>query len=254
MRILFSRKGVMYTGLFLLSYLMFLIAQMPLSVVMAHISLPRGLVISGITGTPWQGQAQSVRWQGYAVQNVRWQFRWSTLLMGKPSVILAINDPELVQGDVTVGYRSHISVTDVHLKGQADKLAAYVGQPLPVSVSGVVKLNIDDLEFTPTTCLSLNGQAHWNAGQVESPLGVFPVGVPVFTLSCEEQKFVIKARQDSDAVSSQSTFQLTANGHYQLQSTLTAGKQFPEGLSALLKMGAQDLGNGVYKVSESGKI
>ncbi len=254
MRVSISRKGMMNTGLFVLSYLLFLIAQMPLNIVMAHIPLPKDLTFSGVTGTPWQGAVREVRWQRYEVHNLRWQVQWSSLLLGKPAIELTLHDPELIEGSLIVGYRTHFSVTAADLKAPADKLATLSGMPLPVSVSGMVNLKVTELDLTPTSCLSLEGQVRWSKGQVDSPMGTLPLGEPQMTLACENNQLLLKASQDSEAISSQSTLTLALNGRYQLQSTLTPGKQFPEGLSALLKMGASDLGNGVYKLNESGQI
>lgn len=60
--------------------------------------------------------------------------------------------------------------------------------------------------------------------------------------------------QDSDMVSSQSTVKMTLQGHYQLQSTLTAGRLLPENMRYSLNLLGKDIGNGVYKVNEQGTL
>ena len=59
-----------------------LVAHVPASWVWQQVPPVRGLNISGLSGTPWQGMATQVQWQGKNYGRLQWDMAPLSLLSG----------------------------------------------------------------------------------------------------------------------------------------------------------------------------
>lgn len=250
----FHRTQLKWGALFLFSYLFFLLALMPASVVVTRLPLPKSLQLNAVQGTLWQGEVGEVRWQQHTLHHVSWQIEWSRLLVGMPALHLTLNDPQFLSGETTVGWRGDLFVEDLSLHVPVSMISSLIPMPVPIGLTGNASLSIRQLQINPQHCTQLQGSLTWQAGNLSTPLGDIVLGSPQASLACDGDAFTAEVTQDSDMLSSQSTVNMTLQGHYQLQSTLTAGQKLPENIRSSLNFIGKDIGNGVYKVNEQGTL
>lgn len=250
----FHRTQLKWGALFLFSYLFFLLPLMPASVVVTHVPLPKSLQLNAVQGTLWQGEVGEVRWQQQTLHHVSWQVEWSRLLVGMPALHLTLNDPESLTGETTVGWRGDLFVEDLSLHAPVSMISSFIPMPVPIGLTGNASLSIRQLQINPQHCTQLQGALFWQQASLSTPLGDITLGTPKASLACNGDTFTAEVTQNSDMVSSQSTVKMTLQGHYQLQSTLTAGLHLPESIRSSLNLLGKDIGNGVYKVNEQGTL
>lgn len=85
-----------------------LVAHIPASWVWQQAPAIQGLDISGIRGTPWQGTAAQIRWQGKNFGRVQWDMQIFSLLTGKLKMDVRFGQGSEMnlQGRGLVGYAS----------------------------------------------------------------------------------------------------------------------------------------------------
>ncbi|VTQ53119.1 Pectic enzymes secretion protein OUTN [Campylobacter jejuni] len=235
-------------------YLFCLLLLLPASWVKQHISLPAGLEIIGVEGTLWHGRIALLRWQNKTFRQVNWSVRWRSLLVGKIAAAIRIDDGDTLTGRAVVAYRQRWSVTGMEFQTSADWLVGHLPRTLPVVLTGRVRGEVRELTFTPQGCITLNGHARWQDGSIDSLWGQLKLGGSDWIFSCDDQQARIAIEQAADSVSSRTTLLLSIQGQYHIQSLLTPGRGFPPPLARLLKAGGQDMGNGIYNISASGRL
>lgn len=250
----FHRTQLKWGALFLFSYLFFLLALMPASVVVTRLPLPKSLQLNAVQGTLWQGEVGEVRWQQQILHHVRWQVEWSRLLVGMPALHLTLNDPQSLTGETTVGWRGDLFVEDLSLHAPVSMISSLLPTPVPIGLTGDASLSIRQLKINPQHCAQLQGALSWQPAKLSTPLGDILLGSPKASLTCNGDTITAEVTQAADMLSSQSTVNMTLQGHYQLQSTLTAGQHLPENIRSSLNLLGKDMGNGVYKVNEQGAL
>ncbi|MDD2341317.1 MAG: type II secretion system protein N, partial [Tolumonas sp.] len=140
------------------------------------------------------------------------------------------------------------------LHAPVSMISSFFRMPVPVELTGNASLAIRQLQINPQHCTQLQGSLTWQPANLSTPLGDIALGSPKASLACHGDTFTAEVTQDSDMISSQSTANMTLQGHYQLQSTLTAGRLLPENIRSSLNLMGKDIGNGVYKVNEQGAL
>lgn len=239
--------------LFLLCYLLFLLATLPAVQVLPRLSWPAGIQLHDISGTLWQGRIGQLNWQKRTLQNVHWEVLFSRLWLGMPTVRLSLQDPDMAIASATVGWRGKWQIDDLMLQAQVSVLQQQLPYPLPAEASGTLHLNIDQLSISEQQCLALKGQAEWRQAALQTPAGELLLNTPQAELGCRNNDLEITVRQDSAALRSQSQLQLSLQGQYQIQASLYPGSELPPGLRAALDwLGTPD-SSGAIRVNNQGR-
>ncbi len=67
----------------IVAFLLFAIANMPAVQVIGRVNLPSNVSLSGISGTLFNGKAQTVVANGLPINNVKWQLNPLYIFLGK---------------------------------------------------------------------------------------------------------------------------------------------------------------------------
>lgn len=86
----FNKKNIKYILIIGLLYLLFLITNLPASVVLSAVNLPGNLTLSLISGTVWSGKAQQLRYAGISFGAVSWNLHPLNLMLGELSADISI--------------------------------------------------------------------------------------------------------------------------------------------------------------------
>jgi general secretion pathway protein N len=180
--------------LFIVSFVLFTLTLVPISLVASKVSLPKNIAYQGLGGTLWQGEIDAVQVNNMLFENVRWQFEFSSLLHGNLGFDIkfgnARNSQQLSgRGTVSSGLNGH-QLRDFVFRMSADGVKPFL--PLPVGViEGRLITTIEVFQIGEPVCEQLNGEFVWvKAGtDINGPISF---GTITSTLLCEENKLVAK--------------------------------------------------------------
>ncbi len=250
-------KRILLTGVFTVAcYLFFLISQCPVARVLPWLPLPPGLVLSGPSGTLWQGDFEQVMWRGKLLQKVGWHLPLSSVLLFDPVIELSFKDRNTLQGQAELGWASGIRWRDVDLRADAAWLLSQAPMPLPVPVTatGDVRLQLAELIVTPQQCVTLAGNLLWRGAEVQSPMGALRLDDARAQLSCEQGKWVAKVQQDSPQLKLNGRAELDFKGNYSVQGTLTPGVELPPSFAQGMNFLGQRDSQGAIRLNYVGRL
>ena len=234
-----------------------LVAHIPASWVWQQAPTVQGLDISGIRGTPWQGSASQLRWQGKNFGRVQWDMQILPLLTGKVKMDIRFGQGSEMnlQGRGLVGYSSNGPFAEnLLISMPASEVVKYSPTALPVVVNGNLELTLRDYQFAAPYCAQLDGALAWTAAQVSSPLGALEPGPVIADLTCDQGKLLADVAQSSDDVASEWQASLAPGNTYTLSGWFKPGAQFPPQLGQQLKWLGNPDAKGQYKISYSGRL
>jgi len=175
----------------IVAFIVFAIAYMPASHVLGRVTLPKNVTISDVSGTLFNGKAQTVVVNGLPINNVKWQLNALYLLIGQINLDVKagnIRDKNDIafEGPISTGVfnQSTVSTTDFTLYLPVDRVIAQVRLPLPVNAGGRFKVKLDEMTFGPT-CQSLSGTGDWLNATVAGTQGPIDFGTYSASLRCE---------------------------------------------------------------------
>lgn len=244
---LIPHRRIKVISLFLLSYLIFLLATLPANQILPRLRLPDGIRINDIYGSLWQGEIGELHWQSLSLHHVRWNVQFRRLWQAMPTVEVSIHDPDMLEADATIGWRGIWQIDDFRLNLPATSLQQHLLHPLirpfPAQIGGTIQVKAKQLRFDTNQCLTLSdANAEWQQASLLTPAGALQLDAVHASLRCpQHDSLEIKADQQSAALQSQLTLHLLLTGQYQLQATLTPGDELPNDLRSSLEwFGSKD--------------
>jgi len=157
------KKWFAYTAIFLSSYMVFLLASTPLALVINNITLPKNVVLQGVSGSIWQGEVVKV------ITTVSF---WSLFSLA-PSVQVTFGDaissgPE---GKLKLTVSSEqFTLTDVEIFMSANDIARQLPLPIPLSAQGNVELFLSELVIVTGAQLSCSKADPSNSKSIRARL------------------------------------------------------------------------------------
>ncbi|MFM2485427.1 type II secretion system protein N [Celerinatantimonas yamalensis] len=239
------------TGFGFTIYLLSLLMSMPAQQLLGRVHLP-GVQWGDAKGTILMGQLNQVRWQGWQLQSVRWQWHPWALFLGHVSLHLQFEGDLNGQTDVRAS-PWQLTLRDLHLSGQAQRFYQAANIPLPIQLSGTVQLHIQQFRSGQPWCQVLSGSLHWSQGIFRSPLGALHFAPFKAQLSCQNGQIVAHLNHHDKVLSLWANASLKAS-QWQLQGTLKPEADYPKSYSQVLpQLGAPDA-KGNYAFSSSGRL
>lgn len=180
------------------AYLVFLVVGLPANQVVSRVSLPQQLSIQGVSGSVWNGRAESIRYAGTSVFNAEWNLKFLPLLIGRVSVEVKAGDRRdadtiAINGRLSLS-KSSIKADSLQMYIPTDIVMANLAIPLPVNASGRFKVDIDHLNY-PQTCEELRGDGQWLNAGVAGTTGNIELGQFNATLACQNDKIAVQVQQ-----------------------------------------------------------
>lgn len=234
-----------------------LVAHVPASWVWQQVPPVRGLSVSGLSGTPWQGMATQVQWQGQNFGRLQWDMSLGSLFSGKAAfnVRFGQGSEMSLNGRGLVGYSASGPFAENLLVSlPAQQVMKYAQVPVPATIAGNLELTLRDYQYQSPYCSVLNGSLAWTAGTISSPLGGLNPGPVIADLNCEQGKVTADVNQSSADVASEWQAELATNQRYTLNGWFKPGAEFPPQLGQQLKWLGNPDPKGRYKINYSGRL
>ncbi|WP_341659509.1 type II secretion system protein N [Vibrio sp.] len=252
------KKIILLSLALLLVFLVSAIAHVPAQIVLNYLPLPPQLMVSGVTGSFWNGRADAVKWQSSNYGSLNWQLSPLKLLLGKAEAQVRFGQGSDMQisGRGTVGLSmsgpyAHNLVASLPV-GKVLELAPPL--PIPVELSGKVELSIQSMVYDAPYCQSAKGSLVWNTDKVITPLDELRLGPVIANFTCDNSDITVKVEQSSQDVVSSGDLELSPNRTYQASAWFKPGENFPQALAEQLKWLPSPDGQGRYQLSYQGKL
>lgn len=248
------RVKLKWTVLFIFSYLLSLIINIPAAIIIEQLPFPKSLNIYNAQGTLWEGSIDEIHWKNEIIHDIHWKVIWSQLFLGKPTITLTMHDSEKLTGHADISWHNDIYINNLKLSTPAAVLSPYLTTALPLETQGNVELSIHYMQFNTNSCASLNGYMTWKPATLKVATTNIELNETITTLACKDNKFEIQIKQSADSINTQGTASLDFNGNYELGMTLNAAPNSPEEIRTILPMIGRDMGNNIYKINANGHL
>ena len=253
------KKWLTLGAVFFTSYLVFLIATLPLPWLINKITLPKTIVLSGISGTVWQGSITQLVIKNTAnvskFEQVNTGLSFWSLLSLTPKVELSFGGALLAgpEGKLTLAVsKEQLSLTDVELFLPANEIAQQIILPLPVTAKGEVALYLSqlDISLTEQKCQQANGDINWSRAGLVAMEQNIKLGKLKAGIACEKGELVVKLAPKNDLGLSFSTYISAKNGRLKVSGKgyLTPSDKFPHQLKSALPFLGNPDNKGRYRL------
>ena len=234
------KKWFAFTAIFLSSYIAFLLANTPLALVINNITLPKNIVLQGVSGSIWQGEIVRVTVNNNNIEKVKTTVSFWSLLSFSPSIQVAFGDAMLSgpEGKLNLTVSSEqLALTEVELFISANDIAKQLPLPIPLSAQGSVELFLSEIVIVTgnqLSCLKAQGDVSWSRAGVVALEQNIKLGKFSAEISCNKGNLVTKVSPKNnlglsfDGVLSLATQKVSGNGY------LKPGAKFPSQLRSSL--------------------
>ncbi len=241
------KKWFAVIAIFLSSYVVFLVATMPLALLINNIELPKSIYIDTVSGSIWQGEIAQVSVSNNQVQKIRTELSFWSLLSLSPRVIVSFGDATSAgaEGKFTLTVSSSkLQLNDVELFVSANDIAKQLPLPIPVTAQGNIELSLTELILDRSeklVCQQAQGQVSWIRSGVVALDNNIKLGKIRAKLDCEQGDLIAKILPKNNLGLSFTTRLSLANQKASGQGYLKPGAKFPAQLkSALSFLGRPD--------------
>lgn len=236
-------------GIFLITYLVFLIATLPTAFVLNQVPLPnkikKTVQFSGVSGTIWQTDIAQMAINGTRIEKVRAKLNFWSLFKLTPTLDIAFGDSFSAgpEGKLTlVISQKKAVVDDLILLIQANKIAQQLTLPLPLSAEGNVELTVAnaEIDLRKNQCTALTGNIDWAKARVEAFDKNIKLGQLNADIACEEGALAVTISPNNDLGLTFNAY-VRPNGKVSGNGFLKPGAKFPAELNdALPFLGNKD--------------
>ena len=149
------------------SYLLFLLATIPVGTVVKTINSNTSIDVRGASGTIWSGQAISISInKTIHLDNTEWSFSAWKLLIGHATFQISSHyDNKTIKGEIGSSFLGQYFIDDFTAKMAAGKLAELANIPL-VQLSGEITFNIDHAHWKKDTLPLAIGTITWDSATI----------------------------------------------------------------------------------------
>ncbi|TRX57891.1 type II secretion system protein N [Thalassomonas sp. M1454] len=244
------KKYSLIVSIFVLVYLIFVIAIAPANKILAKFDLPKGLEIRNISGSIWSGEAKLISYQQVSINDVEWSLSPLSLLLFNPSVDLTFG------GSLQPGPRgslelsnltNDLTVNNANVAIAANDVLAYIPLPIDASAGGEINLDVPEFVLGKPICTVSAGTVTWQRAFVSAMKEDVDLGTLAATLGCEKGALTFEVNPEN-VLGLQFKGVVAARGKVSGQGYITPGNDFPANVRPLLGfIGKKDF-QGRYKL------
>ena len=218
--------------------------------------LPANLYLTGISGTLWQGSVQTVIAQGIPLNNVRWDMRLLSLLLGNASIdIQAGNkrDTDNIALEAQVSFSllsQQLTLQNSDFQLPAALVMSQLRLPLPVQAGGRFTLALDVLEFNlkDMQCQAAEGEGHWLNATVVDRGNLIDFGQYHATVGCVDQNLQF-AVQPNNILNLDAVATLQNTGKFKITARFKPSSNLPNSVHNAAQMFGRKDSQGFISVS-----
>ena len=233
-------------GVLLLTYLGFLIATLPTSVVLNQVTLPKSIALSGVSGTVWHSQINQAVIGDTRIEKIHARLSFWSLFSLSPTLAITFGDSFIAgpEGALDLALSTETAtINDLTLFIKANEIAQQLTLPLPITAKGDVALTLSSAQIDLTKnnqCIAAQGNVDWDkAGMIALEQNI-SIGKLSAELGCENGALALIISPNNNLGLTFSAYvhgggKINGNGY------LKPGANFPKALNdALPFLGKKD--------------
>ena len=219
------------------SFVVFLIANAPATLIYRFIPEQVNVSIVQPSGTLFNGKMTSLGYSGILLDDFSWELSPLSLLLGKAS--LNINGGKLrdaqhayADGNLTINLFNpkQISAEDLTVLVPIKSLLAQVRLPVRISAQGRIRADLTELDVElEKQCNLLSGRGNWNNASIELNQQSITLGNFDADLSCENGGFAAQVGGENK-FNLDAKFVLTADGKLAQSGTFLLDPSLPQAM------------------------
>ncbi|WP_427981039.1 type II secretion system protein N [Agarivorans sp.] len=248
------KKYIGLALLFIVVYVVSLVATTPLAVVLNWVNLPRGISLEQPSGTIWQGRVATLSTPQLQLNQLSWDFHVSALFLGRVQAEVEFASGKQLLGSGLAG----LSFSGWYLKDwQVDAPASWLTKqyplPVPAVVEGDVQLQLQQLNQGEPWCQQLQGQLNWFAPVLQTPLGVLRLDDVKGQLSCQDGEPTFELKHSDQQVALELLASVNQS-RWSAEGKIKAAADMPKTISDNLKYIGRPDPQGFYRFKQQGRL
>jgi general secretion pathway protein N len=232
--------------IFLITYLGFLVATLPATVVFNQFSMPKELSVSGVSGSIWNTNIDQIVVGEVTINKIKTELSFWSLFTLAPTLPVTFGDSFLAgpegKFDITLS-QEKLQIENFSLLLKANEIVQQLTLPLPMTAQGDVEITLDHAAINladKNKCLAVKGLVTWSKAGVIALAENIQLGDFNAKLSCDEGALALLLSPENDLGVTLNAY-LRQNGRVSGNGFLKPGAKFPPKLiSALPFLGRKD--------------
>ncbi|OKY27590.1 type II secretion system protein N [Thalassotalea sp. PP2-459] len=219
-------------------YLCFLLVKLPAAFVANWVTLPPYISVTGIQGTIWQPQIESVTINGTRIEKINLHVDLLSLLSFNPKINATFGDPNLspIDGFASAsGLFSQPIISHVEVNLPAALIAKQIPTPVEVLAHRHIKIKIEKFQAAKPVCQQLTGNVSWPNAAVTVLSQKVALADLTGELSCQQGEAVLNVNGDND-IGLTFTVNIGANGYAYGNGYITPTSKTPKAIMQVLPM------------------
>lgn len=236
------------------AYLFFLVTTLPAAPVLGMFKDRFPVTINNISGTLWNGQARIVITNKLILNNARWSFLPSRLLLAKIAIDV---DAELnnnpLETQLSAGLNQKLVIDDLAVKLAAVDVASVIALPLG-ELSGDFFLQINNATFQPGSVPRIDGTLDWNQAAVTVAETASLGNVSVVINESDDSPLTANISNKGGELSLSGAASADESGLYSLRLTMKPNASASDNLINTLAMIAKKQRDGSFVLVNNGNL
>ncbi|NRA54817.1 MAG: type II secretion system protein N [Gammaproteobacteria bacterium] len=241
-------KFFKYALFALLGYSFFLVALLPARFVMSKVPSQPGLTFGAAHGTIWQGKLDFVRYNNVRVNDVSWDFNWSSLLQGQVMLDTTMGRHQGdIRGGGAIGYSmAGVVVNQFKLSAPLSIISQIKPLPLGLQASGDFNLTLDSYQQAAPWCETLAGNIRLSAANIKSNFGSVDIKKAQAVVRCDKGALVAVIKPATNSLGINATVRLDSKQLLEVSGHVKPPGNAPRDFVELLKFTGKADANGRY--------
>lgn len=243
------KKLILSIVLFLLAFLVFLVATVPAKLAVSYLPQPSPIQVRGVSGTIWSGEAASLVHQNNDLGKLEWTLKPLTLLTMKLGVDFRLSQKHLfAEGEATISQDQSISLDDTTIKGDVAHL------PLPedkllVTPEGRFVADITNATIVNQNISDVDGNLVWSPAKITAP-AEYELGKITLDVTGTDGQLNGKLGSKNSPLNIAGTLQLAKNGNLSTNIKLTPHNQTPQEIRDMLPLAGKPARDGSVTIKQ----
>ena len=248
------KKKFTIAGIFLITYLGFLIATLPATLLLNQFKTPKNLSISGVTGSAWNTDVEQVIIGETSIQKVNAQLSFWSLISLTPKLSITFGNSFIAgpEGEFELSLSAEkAQINDLKLLMKANEVAQQLTLPLPMSAQGDVELTVLNAEIALQKgyqCIAAKGIAAWSKAGVVALEQNIKLGNFTGDIGCENGALALILSPKNDLGLTFNAY-MRKSGKISGNGFLKPSEKFPQTLNNVLPFLGKKDNQGRYRLS-----
>jgi len=248
------KKKFAIGSIFLITYLGFLIATLPATVLLDQFKIPKQLSLSGVTGNIWNTRIEQVVIGETSIQKVNAQLSFWSLFTLTPKLSIRFGNSFIAgsEGEFELAIsQEQAQISNLKLLVKANEIAQQLTLPLPMSAQGNVDISVANAAIDlkkGNRCIAAKGTAVWSKAGVVALEQNIKLGNFTADIGCENGALSLTLSPKNDLGLTFSAY-VRKGGHMSGNGFLKPGAKFPKVLNDVLPFLGKKDNQGRYRLS-----